>query len=92
MKCDELLLEDYVVYENEAAQDSYVQLGLFSDNDAEAARYQREQTAEIRERALQTAILRMQSRYGKNAVLKGMNFQAGATTIARNGQVGGHKA
>ena len=86
------VVANHVVYENEAAQDSYVQLGLFSDNDAEAARYQREQTAEIRERALQTAILRMQSRYGKNAVLKGMNLQEGAKTIERNGQVGGHRA
>ena len=31
-------------------------------------------------------------KYGKNAVLKGMNFLAGATAIERNGQVGGHKA
>lgn len=45
-----------------------------------------------RERKLQQATLYLQSRYGKNAVLKGMNLQEGATTIERNGQVGGHKA
>jgi DNA polymerase V len=34
----------------------------------------------------------MQERFGKNAVLKGMNLQKGATTIQRNGQIGGHRA
>ena len=37
-------------------------------------------------------MLDLQHRYGKNAVLKGMNLKEGATTIERNGQVGGHKA
>ena len=34
----------------------------------------------------------LKEKYGKNAVLKGMNFEKGATAIERNGQVGGHKA
>lgn len=34
----------------------------------------------------------MKKRYGKNAILKGTNLQEGATTITRNGQIGGHKA
>jgi DNA polymerase V len=37
-------------------------------------------------------LLNIKEKYGKNAILKGMNFQEGATTIERNGQVGGHKA
>ena len=38
------------------------------------------------------AMLTLQDRYGKNAVLRGMNFIEGGTTIERNGQIGGHKA
>ncbi|MBR1874179.1 MAG: DNA methylase [Eubacterium sp.] len=46
---------------------------------------------EMKERRLQHAILDLQGRYGKNAVLKGMNLEEGAMTIERNSQVGGHK-
>ena len=48
--------------------------------------------AEERERDIQRTILKLRTRFGKNAVLKGMNFKEGATTIERNGQVGGHRA
>jgi DNA polymerase V len=51
-----------------------------------------EQQARERERQLQLATLQLQKKFGKNAVLKGMNLMDGATTIARNRQVGGHKA
>ena len=34
----------------------------------------------------------MQAKYGKNSLLKGLNFREGATAIQRNGQIGGHKA
>ena len=45
-----------------------------------------------KERKLQQAALRLQGRFGKNALLKGMNLQEGATTVLRNGQIGGHTA
>jgi len=45
-----------------------------------------------KEHNLQKAVVDLQKRYGKNAVLKGMNLEEGATAIARNGQIGGHKA
>ena len=45
-----------------------------------------------REKHLQQALLEIKKRYGKNAVLKGMNLEEGATTIERNSQIGGHKA
>lgn len=45
-----------------------------------------------REENMQKAMLKIKKKYGKNAILKGMNFEEGATTIERNGQVGGHKA
>ncbi len=48
--------------------------------------------AEARERRIQQAILHLRTRYGKNAVLRGMNLKQGATMKERNMQVGGHKA
>jgi len=47
---------------------------------------------EKRERRMQSAILEIKKKYGKNAVLRGMNFEEGATARERNGQVGGHRA
>ena len=41
---------------------------------------------------LQNATLSVQRKYGKNAILKGMNLLEGGTTIERNGQIGGHRA
>ena len=40
----------------------------------------------------QKAVLELKRKFGKNAVLKGMNLEEGGTTIERNRQVGGHKA
>lgn len=73
------------------AAESGEQMDLFSAAEeqiaAEAAGKRRE-----RERRRQEAILTIQRRYGRNAILKGMNYEEGATTRARNGQIGGHKA
>lgn len=64
------------------------QLNLFFDP---AAAQQRKNALE-REKRRQKAIIGIKRKYGKNAILKGMNFQEGATTRSRNKQVGGHKA
>ena len=45
-----------------------------------------------KERKLQEAMISVKKKYGKNAMLKGMNLEEGATTISRNNQIGGHKA
>ena len=45
-----------------------------------------------KEKRRQKAVLQIRKKYGKNAILKGMNFQEGATTRDRNAQIGGHKA
>ena len=45
-----------------------------------------------KERRQQEAILEIRRKYGRNAILKGMNFEEGATAIERNKQIGGHKA
>ena len=67
------------------------QLDFFTDA-AEEERRRGQSAAEEREKRRQQAILKIQKRFGKNAIFKGMNLQEGATTIARNGQIGGHKA
>ena len=45
-----------------------------------------------KEKKLQAALLEVRTRYGANALLKGMNLMEGATTIERNQQIGGHRA
>ncbi len=45
-----------------------------------------------KERRLQKSILDIKKKYGKNAVLRGLSYEEGATTRTRNGQIGGHKA
>jgi len=70
----------------------YEQLDLFSDYAERESRRECEETKLARERNMQRVILDIKRKYGKNALLKGMNFVEGATAIERNGQIGGHKA
>ena len=75
-----------------AEDDTPIQYGLFDDVAELERRRKAEQRRLEKERNLQKALVGLQSRYGKNAVLKGMNFKEDATAIERNGQVGGHRA
>lgn len=68
------------------------QLDLFTDYAEEEAKRKAEETELERERTMQLAMLTIKKRYGKNAILKGMNFEEGATAKDRNSQIGGHKA
>ena len=70
------------------AADVCEQLDLFTDAQSREA----EDAALRRERQVQRTVLDLKKKYGKNAVLKGMDLQEGATTIERNRQIGGHKA
>ena len=63
------------------------QLDLFTDPEQKR---QEQQTLE-KEKRRQKAVIGIQHKYGKNAILKGMNLQEGATARERNGQIGGHK-
>ena len=69
-----------------------VQLELFVDYEALKCENAEKKKKADKEKALQRATLALQSKYGKNAVLKGMNLIAGATTVERNGQIGGHRS
>lgn len=54
--------------------------------------FERANMEKRKEKAIQSALLVIRKKYGKNAILKGMNYEEGATTIARNRQIGGHNA
>ena len=68
------------------------QLDLFTDYDKKAEQQEQESEALEKEKNIQHAMLDIQKKYGKNAILKGTNLKEGATGIERNKQVGGHKA
>ena len=78
-----------IVPETAAVEASaYCQLDLFGDN---AAR--EDEDAELeREKRRQQAVISIRKKFGKNAILKGMNLEEGATARDRNSQIGGHKA
>jgi len=71
---------------------NFEQLDLFTDYEALERERDEENKRLAKERRLQEAMLDIKSKYGKNAVLKGMNLQEGAMTKERNRQIGGHKA
>lgn len=81
------LTANHVVDENRAAMQGE-QLDLFTDSE----KREKERMALARERKKQQAMLAIQKKYGKNAVLKGFNLEEGATARDRNRQIGGHKA
>lgn len=87
------VVANHVVPEQSIAdEESYEQLDLFTDYAALEKQREEESKRLEREENMQKAMLKIKKKYGKNAILKGMNFEEGATTIERNGQVGGHKA
>ena len=68
------------------------QLDLFTDYKALEKQRQAEQAKLDKERRMQEAQLKIKKRFGKNAILRGLNFEEGATAKERNKQIGGHKA
>ena len=68
------------------------QLDLFTDYAAREARERADEAVHARERKLQETMLGIKKRYGKNAILKGLNLEEGATAKERNQTIGGHQA
>ena len=68
------------------------QLDLFTDYEAEEKKKLAELESSKKERRVQETLLKIKKKYGKNAILKGLNFEEGATAKERNQQIGGHKA
>ena len=88
----------YVVANHAVAEETlsagplYEQLDLFSDPEEQRRQFEAEAAARERERSRQAAVVKIRGKFGKNAILKGMNFEEGATARERNAQIGGHRA
>lgn len=67
------------------------QLDLFTDYAAQEEQQAKQEAAHAREKKLQEAMLGIKKKYGKNAILKGMNLEEGATARERNQKIGGHQ-
>ena len=68
------------------------QLDFFTDYAAEAKERAAKKAAQDKERRVQEALIGIRHKFGKNAILRGMNLEEGATARQRNAQIGGHKA
>ena len=78
--------------EADAPKEEVEQLDLFTDYAAKEQRDQTDEAVHARERKIQEAMLGIKKKYGKNAILKGMNLEEGATARERNETIGGHHA
>lgn len=78
--------------ENELKKiEKYEQVNLFT-NYGELAKKEKEEKIKLeKEHKIQSAIIGIKNKYGKNAIIKGMDLEESATTIQRNGQIGGHQ-
>lgn len=81
---------NHVINEKEAKQDRYEQINLFDMIEFDEKKVDQEKLQ--KEKDIQKAVLDIKKKFGKNAILKGMSLQEGATAIERNNQIGGHKA
>ena len=70
---------------------TYKQFDIFTNTEEENKQIEKDLENEKIERNIQRTILDIKNKYGKNAILKGMNLEEGATTIDRNKQIGGHR-
>lgn len=75
-----------------AEKDNCEQLDFFTDYSESEREKEALEREHKKEKNMQKAIIDIRNKFGKNAVLKGMNLSEGGTTIERNGQIGGHKA
>ena len=86
------IVANNVINEEEAKKEnSFEQINLFTNFGSLNEQNEKKKKKELAEKEMQKAILNIKKKYGKNAILKGMNFEEGATMRDRNGQIGGHK-
>ena len=84
---------NHVVLEGDRVEEPYMeQMDLFTDYDALERQRAQEEAELEREKKMQQAVICIKKKFGKNAILKGMNLKEGATARDRNRQIGGHKA
>ena len=78
--------------ELEKEEADFEQMSLFVDYSKRGEEQKERKKKLEKEKALQEATLQIQKKFGKNAILKGISFEEGATGRDRNNQIGGHKA
>ncbi|MBO5895768.1 MAG: DNA methylase [Clostridia bacterium] len=83
---------NHVVNEKNAPRQEVQQLDLFTDYNTLIRQEQECEEQHKKEKNMQRAMIQIKNKFGKNAILKGMNLQEGGTTIERNSQIGGHRA
>lgn len=84
---------NHVVREEDAPKnDAAEQLDLFTDYAAKQQKQAEEEAELAREKKMQETMLTIKKRFGKNAILKGMNLEEDATARERHSQIGGHRA
>ena len=88
------IVANHVLPESAAPKknEGFQQLDLFTDYAALQVQQEQERAALDREKKMQQAMLTIKKKFGKNAILKGMNLEEGATAKDRNKQIGGHRA
>ena len=69
-----------------------MQLDLFTDYEALEQEKKAKEAELEKERKMQKALIDIRDKFGKNAIVRGLNMQEGATAMERNKQIGGHKA
>lgn len=87
ISANNIIAEEEIVKERQISQ-----LNLFTDYKKMEKEKQKEKIELSKERKIQETILDIKEKYGRNAVLKGVNLEDGATTLDRNKQIGGHRA
>ena len=86
------VIANEVKREGTVAEKTYREYDLFSDPEKEIREEEARKEYLKKEKNLQKAMLDIKRKYGRNAVVKGMNLEKGATGLQRNKQVGGHKS
>jgi DNA polymerase V len=86
------VVANHTIPESEIPEQGQEQLDMFTDYERKAEEDERDREALESEKRLQKSIIELKKKFGKNAVLKGMNLEEGATARERNRMVGGHKA
>ena len=72
-------------------ENQYEQVNLFTNYGKLAEKEKEEKVKLEKEKKIQNTIIDLKNRFGKNAIIKGMDLEEDATTIQRNGQIGGHQ-
>ena len=85
------VVANHVIDADDVEKEQFVQLDIFTDFEQVSENKAKEDVELAREHSMQETVLKVHKKYGKNALVKGMNLEEGATTMERNNQIGGHK-